>query len=196
MWLYKLNVKIKLKNKKINELYKLSDQLNLDLKKSNKTLKEKTLHVQELLDFNKRILFSKSLKISVYNDSITSISKDISSLIKQNKDLSSNQLFSIEKNLMSLISEVDIWKDFKVQFENTRPSFFKELKKKANNLSTNDLKHCAYVVSNLKSKDVASLINVSYRSVETARYRIKKKLKLKKRRRFIFFFANYLTFFS
>ena len=44
----------------------------------------------------------------------------------------------------------------------------------------NDLKHCAYIVTNLNVKEVANLIHISPRSVETARYRLKKKLNIGK----------------
>ena len=48
-------------------------------------------------------------------------------------------------------------------------------------LSISEQKHCAYVAVNLKSKEVATILNLSPRSVETTRYRIKKKLNLKEK---------------
>ena len=45
-------------------------------------------------------------------------------------------------------------------------------------LKKNDLKLCAYLKMGLSSKEIASLLNTSLRSIETARYRLRKKLGL------------------
>ena len=47
-----------------------------------------------------------------------------------------------------------------------------------------------FLCSNLKSKEVAQLINVSPRSVETARYRVKKKIGLDKEENLYDFLSN------
>ncbi|MFK5974761.1 MAG: hypothetical protein QM485_15975 [Flavobacteriaceae bacterium] len=75
-------------------------------------------------------------------------------------------------------ADEEIWEDFKRHFEEIRQSFFRKSKEKHASLSLNKLKHCTYIVSHLKTKDVAKLINVSLRSVETVRYHIKKKIGL------------------
>ncbi len=43
-------------------------------------------------------------------------------------------------------------------------------------VKTNDRKLCAYLKMGLSSKEMASLLNTSVRSIETARYRLRKKL--------------------
>ncbi|MEM9144277.1 MAG: LuxR C-terminal-related transcriptional regulator, partial [Bacteroidota bacterium] len=45
-------------------------------------------------------------------------------------------------------------------------------------LTPNDLKLCAYLRLNLASKEIAGLLNISPRSVEIKRYRLRKKLNL------------------
>ena len=56
--------------------------------------------------------------------------------------------------------------------------FFKSLKEKNSNLTSKDLKICAYIKMNLSNKEIAPLMNVSVRGLETHRYRLKKKLNL------------------
>lgn len=163
------------KNRRIKTLNFELKELIADLKTKNDDLVDKKTEIESLLNLNEQTLFSRVLKISTYNDAIRKITDDIES----NKDASS-YLISVNKKLLSLISEEELWQDFKVQFEKIRPDFFNKLKNIAPNLSVNDLKHCTYIVSNLKSKEVAQLINVSPRSVETTRYRIKKKMGLEK----------------
>ena len=70
------------------------------------------------------------------------------------------------------------WEMFKEAFDNADAEFFKNLKSRHPNLSPNDLKLCAYLRLNLSSKEVSQLINISPRSVEVKRYRLRKKLNL------------------
>ncbi len=167
------------KNRKKNKQIK---KLNIDLKESisdlktnNDDLVDKKHEIETLLNLNEQSLFSRVLKISTYNDAIRKITEDI-----ENNPNASSYLITVNKKLLSLISEEELWEDFKIQFEKIRPNFFSKLKSISLNLSINDLKHCTYIISNIKSKEVAQLINVSPRSVETTRYRIKKKMGLEK----------------
>ena len=45
-------------------------------------------------------------------------------------------------------------------------------------LSQTDLRMCVYIKLNLSTKEIAELMNISPRSVEMARYRLRKKLGL------------------
>ncbi len=45
-------------------------------------------------------------------------------------------------------------------------------------LNLNDKRLCAYLRMDLQSKDIAPLMNISVRSVEMARYRLRKKMGL------------------
>jgi len=56
--------------------------------------------------------------------------------------------------------------------------FLKTLKDKYPQLTATDLKLCAYLRINLSSKEIANLLNISIRGVETSRYRLRKKLDL------------------
>ena len=53
-----------------------------------------------------------------------------------------------------------------------------KLETKHPNLTPNDLKLCAYLRLNLSSKEIAPLLNISPRSVEVKRYRLRKKMNL------------------
>lgn len=167
------------KNKEIKLLNKELEGLIVDLKEKNTELFKNKKENENLLKLNEQALFSRVLKISTYNDAIRKICKDLEIHLENNLNASS-YFITINKKLLNLISEEELWEDFRIQFEKTRPDFFNKLKKVSPSLSVNDLKHCTYIVSNLKSKEVAQLVNVSPRSVETVRYRIKKKMGLEK----------------
>ncbi|WP_299136127.1 hypothetical protein [uncultured Tenacibaculum sp.] len=175
-WLIKKNKK---KNNRIKQLNSDLQSLILNLKNKNQDLVDKKQEIENLLKLNEQATFSRVLKINTYNDAIRKITDDIE-IYTENNSSASSYLITVNKKLLALISEEELWQDFKIQFEKIRPDFFNKLKEHTPSLSINDLKHCTYIISNLKSKEVAQLINVSPRSVETTRYRIKKKMGLDK----------------
>jgi DNA-binding CsgD family transcriptional regulator len=70
------------------------------------------------------------------------------------------------------------WKIFEELFDQAHGDFFKRLKLAYPELTQSDLKLCAYLKLNLSSKEIAPLLNISYRGVETRRYRLRKRLLL------------------
>ncbi|MEZ7494930.1 triple tyrosine motif-containing protein [Leeuwenhoekiella aequorea] len=70
------------------------------------------------------------------------------------------------------------WKFFKQAFNNADKDFLDKIKKAHPDLTPNDLRFCAYLRLNLTSKEIAPLLNISTKSVETKRYRLRKRLNL------------------
>jgi DNA-binding CsgD family transcriptional regulator len=81
---------------------------------------------------------------------------------------------TINKN----INEEDTWNLFKDAFNNADKDFLKKIKALHPALTPNDLRLCAYLRLNLSSKEIAPLLNISVRSVEIKRYRLRKKMDL------------------
>lgn len=67
---------------------------------------------------------------------------------------------------------------FQEAFNNADKNFIKKIKAIHSELTPNDLRVCAYLRLNLSSKEIAPLLNISPRSVEVKRYRLRKKMKL------------------
>ena len=61
---------------------------------------------------------------------------------------------------------------------NADTDFLKKVKLAHPSLTPNDLRLCAYLRLNLSSKEIAPLLNISVRSVEIKRYRLRKKMEL------------------
>jgi len=57
-------------------------------------------------------------------------------------------------------------------------NFMKKLREKHPDLSNSERLMCAYLKMNLSTKEIAPLLNISVRGVETTRYRLRKKLGL------------------
>ena len=58
------------------------------------------------------------------------------------------------------------------------PSFFNKLIDRAPKITEKDLRHCAYIKLGFSAKETSGLLGTLPRSIEQARFRIKKKLKL------------------
>lgn len=72
----------------------------------------------------------------------------------------------------------DDWELFQEAFNNADRKFLKKLKSAHPRLTPNDIRLCAYLRLNLSSKEIAPLFNISPRSVEIKRYRLRKKMNL------------------
>lgn len=167
----------------LKEKEKLNNKLNNNFQELDKAHKKSSLRkaeIESLLKFNEQTLLTKTLKISNYKDAVRNIIIKINKLIESNESIKSATMHSVNRALQNIISEEEFWEDFKIEFEKNRPNFFNILLKRNATLSISEQKHCAYVAINLKSKEVANILNLSPRSVETTRYRIKKKLNLEK----------------
>lgn len=70
------------------------------------------------------------------------------------------------------------WEQFARHFDNVHSNYLKKLKESFPDLTTSELKLAAYLRLNLSTKEIAQLLNISVRGVETSRYRLRKKLGL------------------
>ena len=96
-------------------------------------------------------------------------------LLKLNDKGQLNEILSIvDKN----ISNEEDWNFFEEAFNHADKDFFKKVKAKHPSLTNNDLRLCVYLRLNMSSKEIAPLLNISHRSVEIKRYRLRKKIDL------------------
>jgi len=70
------------------------------------------------------------------------------------------------------------WKIFETKFNKTYDNYLVRLNSKYKSLTPSDLKLAAYIRMNFSSKEIANLLSISTKSVEMARYRLRKKLEL------------------
>ncbi len=70
------------------------------------------------------------------------------------------------------------WNEFKTHFEQINSDFLDNLKTDYPTLSPSELKLCSFLKLNLRTKDIAILMGISYDSVKMGRYRIRKKLNI------------------
>ena len=157
--------------KRIREHEKTLKLKNLEAEQRIIRLQNERLE-QEMENKNKELAIS-TMSLIKKNEFLTSI-KD---RLKDSED-SSNKIRSVIRTIDKDISEEDNWKFFKKAFSNADKDFFRKIKEKHPDLTPNDLKLCAYLRLNLSSKEIAPLLNISVKSVEIKRYRLRKKMGL------------------
>ncbi len=134
-----------------------NEQLAQDVDKKNKELAVTNMNLikkTELLNI---------IKADLKNSTDSSTNRSIKSVIS-----------TINKN----VKEENTWNIFKEAFDSADNNFLKKVKENHPTLTPNDLRLCAYLRLNLSSKEIAPLLNISVRSIEIKRYRLRKKMNL------------------
>jgi ligand-binding sensor domain-containing protein/DNA-binding CsgD family transcriptional regulator len=68
------------------------------------------------------------------------------------------------------------WEQFAVHFDKVHSDFLVSIKAAYPNLTPSELKLCAYLRLSLSSKEIAQIMNITMKSVELGRHRLRKKL--------------------
>jgi ligand-binding sensor domain-containing protein/DNA-binding CsgD family transcriptional regulator len=156
---------------------KLIEENEKELRMKNLEAEQKIIKLQnEQLE---RDVNSKNKELAVSTMSLIKKNEFLTSIKQKLKDSApSSEVKSVIKTIDKDISEEDNWRFFKEAFNNADKDFFKKIKALHPQLTSNDLKLCAYLRLNLSSKEIAPLLNISVKSVEIKRYRLRKKMDL------------------
>ncbi|QNF32820.1 hypothetical protein HUW51_08775 [Adhaeribacter swui] len=144
------------------EIIKLNnDKLENELNHKNKELASSAMHVTQSLDSIQRLKDQLQETMIRINDG--------------------EALHHMRKLLRSVEEEINFennWEQFEIHFNQIHQDFIKRLRCDYPQLTHRDIKLCTYLRLNLSSKEIASLLNLSLRGIETSRYRIRKKMNL------------------
>lgn len=157
------------------ELKHQREILEMELKKENElNVQEYEKHILELeLQTKLSEVAGKSLSIAKQSEMIDNIQH----ILDSEKDF--NKLKSEIRKAIK-INEVNKheWEIFETNLNQIHNEFIINLSKKYPNLTPKDIKLCVYLKMNLSSKEIAPMMNISFRGVELHRYRLRKKLNL------------------
>ncbi|WP_223256073.1 triple tyrosine motif-containing protein [Flavobacterium laiguense] len=162
-----------------NQREKLIEENNLlleiqELENEQQLMKLKNAKLSLDMDSKNRELAVSTMSLNSKNELLAFIKEDLK---KTNENGNSN-IKSVISTINKNITEEDSWSVFKEAFDNADKDFLKRIKLVHPTLTPNDLRLCAYLRLNLSSKEVAPLFNISVRSVEIKRYRLRKKMDL------------------
>jgi len=175
--------------KKKQEYLIRKNEKELDRRK----LEEKEKIAQILNEKLKHEIDNKNRELAISTMSILKKNKFLSSIkgqlntITEKKQTVKSVIDKIDQN----INSEDDWKFFEDAFNNADKDFLKRIKTKHGGLTNNDLRLCAYLRLNLTSKEIAPLLNISVKSVEMKRYRLRKKFDLPHQDNLIDYILNF-----
>lgn len=145
------------------------------------------------LNYKNQELASYTYHLVSKNELIQGIDSEISKLEKKYPDHKNllKDLRNIHRLAEQNVNADADWEKFINNFDQVHAEFFKRLTETYDDLSPSDYKLCTYLRMNLTSKEIASIMNISLRSVETNRYRLRKKLNLDPETNLVQFLINF-----
>lgn len=189
--------KLQIETEKQNELHKIEqfyeaekekqDQqiIQLEKEKLEYDLKHKSQEIANLM-----INFLRK------NEMLTEIKSEIIKITASLKGESGRegkkQLMILNNKIDDNIKNDDVLRRIEEEFDLIHNNFIQRLTNKHPNLSLNERIMCTYLKMNLSTKEIAALLNISVRGVETLRYRLRKKLNLEREDSLIEYLSNKL----
>ncbi|MDI1254787.1 MAG: tetratricopeptide repeat protein [Flavobacterium sp.] len=135
---------------------------------------EKTALDQEV-EYKRKELTSKMIYLLEKNEFIVSIGKKLT-------DLKPNLSKEDQAEVQQLINELKnnssnkIWDEFEMRFKEVHSAFYDNLNKLYPDLSPNEIKICAFLRLNMTTKEISAITHQSIKSINVARFRLRKKL--------------------
>ncbi len=176
-WLHKRKIKKEqqvLHNKLVREQEVLLKEKAIENDKKIVQLKNESLKNEVKL--KSKQLANTAMALVKKNESMLDIKGE---LIKHKNNFENPLMYKrLLRKIDNSIGHEDEWEIFEYNFNQVHEEFFNQLKSKHSQLTHKDLKICAYIKMNLLTKEIAPLMNVSIRGLETHRYRLKRKLNL------------------
>lgn len=156
------------KKARITEQLKISENRELQLINDRQQLE---------IDAKNRELASNTLLIAQNNTKLKELCEQIEALEMRGK-LADEVGEELKNSFKSQIAESDDWQFFLIQFEKVYPNFLTRLKKQLPNLTETELRLCAYIRTGMSAKEIAQILSVQPETVNTSRYRVRKKIGL------------------
>jgi DNA-binding CsgD family transcriptional regulator len=161
------------KKKEQDLLRKKERELQLEQSENKRQLvqiKNENLHLD--IENKNRELGIATMNLVKRNELLNNIKDELA------KSKSLTEVKRVIKMINSSLNDSNDWKLFEEAFNNVDKDFMKRIKANHPSITPNDLRLCAYLRLNLSSKEIAPLLNISHKSVEVKRYRLRKKMGL------------------
>jgi len=155
----------------------------LEIEREKEIMRLKSEQLESDLVYKSQELSNVMLSFVSKNEMLMDIKSDlykISAMIPENEIQSSikRRLFALSNKINSSMQHDEDWKKFEKNFDFVHNGFIHKLTECFPELTFSERRMCIYLKVDLASKEIASLLNISSRSVETVRYRLRKKFGL------------------
>ncbi|MFY0592176.1 triple tyrosine motif-containing protein [Roseivirga sp.] len=137
--------------------------------------------LQTEIGLKSQALTSSAMHLIQKNQLLNQIKNTLKSLNKEQEDKQLvKELSRIVRSIDKDLSTGTQWDQFQSNFDQVHGNFITRLKEAYPGLTPQELRFSAYIRMNLSTKEIANLLNISVRGVEIGRYRVRKKLELKR----------------
>jgi len=135
--------------------------------------------LQSELDHKNKELASSAMNLVRKIEVMSTLKESLQSYKSMpDSEKSGKEFQKIIKTIDKELDQQQEWDQFAFHFDKVHNNYLQHLKDSYPSLSANDLKLCAYLKLNISTKEIAQLMNISVRGVETARFRLRKKFLL------------------
>jgi AraC family chitin signaling transcriptional activator len=157
------------------ELKHQKDILELKLNAENELkIQEYQKHILELeIQSKSSEVAGKSFSIAKQGD----IMENIKKILESESDIKRARS-EVKRAIKTNTINKHEWESFETNMKQLHNAFISRLIERHPNLTSRDIRLAIYLKMNLSSKEIAPLMNISFRGVELQRYRLRRKLEL------------------
>ena len=152
-------------------------------------LEQRETQLEAELRQKSKDLAGMSMAMIAHNEVLDSILNEVQRQKMSKSAVSLDKISHIIQN--SIVSNQEQWAMFQSNFDCIHENFFKGLKERYPDLTSTDLRLCALLRLNMSTKDIANMLNLTVRGVESARYRLRKKLDIPAEAGLVDFMLNF-----
>jgi DNA-binding CsgD family transcriptional regulator len=178
--IHKSNLQAKLKHE--NELRERDEEFQRQaLMAEQEIIKLRNEKLQDEMIFRDKELANQTMNIIQKNKFLIKLIEELQRIQSSTDDQTvKSKMISLKKRIQKEIDDKQQNRVFETYFDEVHNEFFNRMKDKYPDLSPKDLRLCAYIRMDISTKEIASLLNISYRGVEINRYRLRKKLDIER----------------
>ncbi|KAF2336967.1 tetratricopeptide repeat protein [Flavobacterium daemonense] len=141
-------------------------------------LKAKEQELKQSLESKNMVLIGKAMSEIHRTDNINEILTDLKKIKLKTANKEMQQAIDIVLKRLEKDLNTDIWKEFELSFEQVHKSFFDKLTVDYPSLTPKDRRLCALLYLDLTTKEISQITGQSFKSIENARTRLRKKFDL------------------
>lgn len=134
--------------------------------------------MEHQLKNSRESLINLALHLKSYMELINPLKEDLKTAIELPENEQKNKIKNIYLNIQNNIQAINHPDNLNKQIDAVYKDFLNRLNETHPNLTKAEKKLCTMLVVNMSSKEIATLTNTTVRSVETSRYRLRKKFDL------------------
>lgn len=145
--------------------------------REREVLRLRNQHLEETMELRNKELTTLAMNLVQKNTFLQKLRKDTEQLAEEHPTAKS-ALKAFMREIVENLRGDDDWERFQQEFQHIHHDFIQRMATDYPKLTPTELKVCALLKVNLANKEIANLLSISLRSIESHRYSIRKKMEL------------------